>query len=493
MLVFCTLIYLLIFAGIIYKSEIFAIEGLSKRAIVFLFLIKVAAGFLMMTVYAHYYKSGDMYTFFAHGEKLFNLFWNDTSDFFKLINSGPRQIDYFLWENPFQRDSFAGSRIMVFTNFFIRFFSFGCFSVHTVFFSFFSFFGLVLIAKGFTNKISHKQKFVLFSLFLIPSVLIWTSGIQKESLAVLLIGTLLFYSNFLESIPKKLSGKINFCLAFFLLFALKNYVAVALFIVILANSLSHLLKIKKQMFSVLTIFVFLLCTSVFLQKAFHTNVLEKITERRALAISEAKGGVFLYSNKHFISVDYRQKNKVLILQPDSTFTIKSGSNYLQWEQNNMADTTFVKESKDNSTKFHFLYEIEPANSAIAMNKIKPDILSVLKQIPESLAINFFYPTIFQIYKPAYAQAVIENILIFLFILIAVFNADTQQINKKRLINVLVYSLLVLIIIGLTNNVIGSVVRYKTVVWLILVPELITILDIEKLKKRLRFFIQTKRH
>jgi len=493
MLVFCTLIYIFIFLAIVYKSDFFAMEGLSKKAILFLFLTKIVAGFLVLAIYKYYYASGDMFTFFDHSEKLFRLFKNNTPTFFNLITGGTEQLDYFLWETPFDNSSLSGSRTIVFINLIIRFFSFGFISVHVVFFAFFSFCGLFFIAKTFALKFPGKGKSITLLLVFFPPVLLWASSIQKETLVVLLIGLLLFYSRFLESVPKTVFQKTIFSFAFIALFFLKNYIALALFVLLFANVLSYFLKLKKQTIAiVLTLFLFF-CASLFVQLVSQKNVLEKITERRSLAISEAKGGVFLYSNNYFISLDYYKKDQQLVLQPDSTFTIKQGSSYLQWNHNNMNDTTFVKSSSDTTTRFRFLYHIVPAKSAVAMKKIKPEYLALIKQIPEALALSLIYPIPGQLTKMVYAVPFFENIALFLLIIITIFYCDKSRINKKLLWNVLAYSLIVLVIIGLTNNVIGAVVRYKTAVWVVLLPTLIASWDTEKLKKQLRFFIQTKRN
>lgn len=491
--VFCTLIYGIIFFSIVYKAQFFSIEGFSKRTILFLFVAKIAAGFLIYVIYTRYYETGDIITFFEHAQRLYTLFWDDTPAFFHLVASGVEQISLFLWGNPFESTSYPGSVMIVFVNFFIRFFSFGFIGVHIIFFSFFSFCGLLLIAKSFIQKFPDKAKEITLTLFFVPSILFWTSGIQKETFVVVLIGAILFYSKILESIPPKTSQKIIFCFAFLFLFFIKNYIAFTLLVLLIANVFSYFFKIKHQLIAIFSTLLLFFCASFFLQFFFNINIPEKISERRSLAISEAQGGVFLYSDKYFIAVDFQKQKEVLILKSDSLYTIKKGSSYLQWNHNNMADTTFVTAAIDTNSEYHLLYVVEPAKSAIAMKKIKPEWTSLLKQIPESITISIFYPTPFQIKAPLYALSFFENMAVVLLIIITVFNFQTRPQNMKTIWNIITFSIIVFIIIGLTNNVVGAVVRYKTLGLVLLLPALVVICNTEKVKKQLRLFIQTKRN
>ena len=140
------------------------------------------------------------------------------------------------------------------------------------------------------------------------------------------------------------------------------------------------------------------------------NIYQLIADKQAKAISEAKGGIFLMNETNFISINCKDSTSLVML-PDSSYIIRTGSQYLSWKLDNMKDTTFVTNSTDVSV-YKFLYKIKPAKSVISVNKIEPSFSSIYSSMPLAIANVFFQPTLFSIKNVLQLFSWIENMWLF---------------------------------------------------------------------------------
>ncbi len=484
------IIYALLFAFVIYKWRFFQINSIKNKVFVLLFLVKISVGVVVANIYIHFYNyTGDQFAFFNDGCKLFAFFVENPSHFFEILLSGDAKEELMIWISPFESSTFSSSRIMIIINFLIRFVSFGNIYVHIFFFSFFSFVGLVFFTKLFAQKFPEKTKIILVVVFLFPSVLFWTSGIQKQCISVLLVGYLVYATHFGEK-TKYNKKECFFVLAsVFLLAFFKAYLLAIYLTVAMPNYLFTTNIIKKRWLAFAFVFSSIPLFLIISELINKPIIQEAITEKRAKAISEAKGGVFLNSYTKFISIDYSQKEEVLIPLSDSAFKIKEGSPYLEWELDNMKDTTFVKSAIDTAT-FYYLYEVAPAKTTITIKKITPNTIDIVAHLPEALFNCFFYPTISQIKTPFHVIQFIENVFVFLLILLPVFFFDKKaRANKPILFSSIFFSFFLFTIIGLTTVAVGSIVRYKILGMILLMLVIGITTDTAKIKS---IFFGTKK-
>ena len=468
------LLYSAVFILIIYKIKFFALDSLSRNGFALLFAIKLLAALVVCFVYTYHYALSDYNTYFA-----------DSKVFAEQLFGSHPKTHMSVWNSEFEHVLFNNSKVIIVINALLLIFSFGNLYVHIVFFCFFSFAGLTALYHAFVFYFPGKSKQLIFSVFLVPTILFWSSTALKESLVIAVVGLIVYISMF--GLKQKYSIKemlVLLALILFLLF-IKIFVAAALLPVLLANGIIAKTSVRYSAIKYVGVFALLIILLIGV-KLIHSdyNVLQLLADRRAKAISEAKGGVFLVSDKNFICVEYNDKERVLEMKPDSTYRIRAGSNYLSWKLDNMKDTSFITNSSDTAV-YRFYYSVVPAKTVLNVERLQPEVMMFLKHAPLAVFNVLFQPTIFGIKSWLHLAVAIENMWILVFILLAIFFVDREVIkNKSILFFCLVFSIVVFAIIGFTTPVVGSMIRYRTIGLLFLIPILLLLVDEDKLRKRL---------
>jgi hypothetical protein len=140
---------------------------------------KLVCGILIGLLYRYYYTSGDTWNFFNEGTRvatalmenpklIFGFFWNDQFQFegFKLFDARPRSLYFLKWVTAFNLLS-AGS-----------------YWITALYFSFISFLGSWYLFKILTCQFPTLRMEVAISILFVPSVVLWGSGVIKESIAI---------------------------------------------------------------------------------------------------------------------------------------------------------------------------------------------------------------------------------------------------------------------------------------------------------------------
>jgi hypothetical protein len=202
-----TITYAAFFIFLIYKMRFFDLEGISKRSLSFIFILKIIAGLILWAIYTFYYTdraTADIYKYFDASKVMFETLNTNPVHFFKMLtgigNNTPEFTPYYdkmnFWSRQIESSIYNDSHTIIRFNTFVRFFSFGYYNVHTVFICFLSLIGLTAIYKTFSPVLQDKKKELFISVFLLPSVLFWGSGVLKEGIICLGIGLLLALSKF---------------------------------------------------------------------------------------------------------------------------------------------------------------------------------------------------------------------------------------------------------------------------------------------------------
>lgn len=250
--------YTLLFIFFILKLKFFKIEGVSSKIISALFVIKIASAFAITLIYTYYYKDNfesDIFKYFEDGKAIHSSIHNNPLDFLRLITGigadNPHLDQYYKLTNFWFKEHDYGllndNRTIIRFNAISLIFSFGYLNVHNVFMAFLSFAGLTAIFKVFYQYFKDKRNLLLFSIYLIPSVLIWTSGVLKEGLVMFSLGFMLYYFD------KLLNGKfiwkyiLGLFLAIYLLFISKFYILLASLPGLLSIVVIKLLKSKRYL------------------------------------------------------------------------------------------------------------------------------------------------------------------------------------------------------------------------------------------------------
>jgi hypothetical protein len=183
---------------------------------------RLAAGAVLGLVYFYYYEVGDTIGFFHDAVRLKAIAFNDTGAFITSLLSGTPPIEL---SNREPR-SFFFTILLTMTNVL----SGDNYWISSLWFSLFSFCGTWYFVKAVSREIPHLRVAAVVSFLFWPSVVFWSSGIVKESVA---FGSLCFLAGVFVALMN--NKRLHFleyagvALAIWLLLGLKYYWA-ALFI-----------------------------------------------------------------------------------------------------------------------------------------------------------------------------------------------------------------------------------------------------------------------
>ncbi len=200
-----TIAYLaLVFFGV-YRLNFFRLPGLPRYSALFALALKLLAGLVLVWYYAGDHmdrKDADIYVLYDDSEHMYEALWSEPGDFFSMVTGiGLEPIDYYKAEYFDQMNRwlphdkgglFNDAHFMIRLNALLRLISGGVYGVHVILMCLFSLVGLVAFYKTFQPHLRDKERLWGAVLFLLPSLLFWTSGILKEGLLVFALGSALY-------------------------------------------------------------------------------------------------------------------------------------------------------------------------------------------------------------------------------------------------------------------------------------------------------------
>ena len=284
--------YTLLFIYLIYKLPFFRIDGISWKLLTGLFIVKILSAFAITLIYTYYYKNrieSDIFKYFDDGKVIFSSLKDNPIDYLRMITGigadSPYLKHYYdianFWNKTFDYGLYNDCRTMIRFNAVAMIFSFGYFNVHNIFMAFLSFTGLTAIFKVFYPYFLNKRNALIFSVFLIPSVLLWTSGVLKEGILMFAFGLFIYYISKLLYKGFKWKLIIGALLMTGLLLFIKFYVLIAALPGIISIIILRFYK-KKPALPIIAGVHLIIITAFFL---FHTiflsyNLLEIIATKQ---------------------------------------------------------------------------------------------------------------------------------------------------------------------------------------------------------------------
>jgi hypothetical protein len=210
--------------------------GVNKFVLPFFLFIHVVCGIGLSAIYTYYYPNrnlADTFKYFDDSKHLFALFHNHNTVFWKVFLGIEEMGEDIVKELSFTNNWFPNSRRTFFNdnrtiiriNTLLRFVSFGNYYIHLLFFILMGFVGKIFIYQTLKKFIPSTHHILwLFTVFLIPSVVFWTSGVLKEGPLFLLLGIIIYFLDKLYFKPKKIKNYL-FLLPFaYLMVFIKFYV-----------------------------------------------------------------------------------------------------------------------------------------------------------------------------------------------------------------------------------------------------------------------------
>jgi hypothetical protein len=169
--------------------------GINSRMAVFIFAFKVLLGCLYGYVFLKYYGGDDTWMFYRDSlteyQKLIHHPGLFIKDFFPGSSFGTGAEFWQGWRHYLQDlEYWLMLKLLAIFNIFSR----GNYYIDVLFFDFVVLWGPVLLFNLLISFFPDKKNTLLVTLFFIPSVSFWLSGIRAEGLLVLFIGLILYYS-----------------------------------------------------------------------------------------------------------------------------------------------------------------------------------------------------------------------------------------------------------------------------------------------------------
>ena len=284
--------YCFLFCWLITRIKFFKVAGLGNRMLIFLFLVRIMVSLFNCYMNVYHYTVSDILSFQQQGVDEFHLLFNNPGEYFTNIFHNGHSNGYagFLASS----DSYwndTRSNIIVKILSLFNIFSGTNFYVNTLIYNFFIFWASVCLYRVFL-QIFPADKFILIcSIFLLPSVVYFTSGIHRDGLIFLSLSILIYHLFYMLK-KRSFSGKRMLVILFFLslIFLLRNFVFITLIPALIAWMVAEL-KPKFAFISFIGIYcvvaVLFFCSGYLSPK---TDLPTYVSNRQIAFIEIAKGG-----------------------------------------------------------------------------------------------------------------------------------------------------------------------------------------------------------
>ena len=492
-------IYFFVFIYIIKKIKLDNYNLINYRFLYLIFIIKIFVGISLNIVYKKYYqdrKTSDIYKYFDDSKYIYKSLSENPIHFLQLItdfNEDDPKLDLYTdstlnWEYQTSKFSdlthtsgvtFSNHRTITKFNALVRIFSFGNINIHVLFMAFLSLMGCLLIFKSYYCFIPQSnQIFYLLIVFLTPSILIWSSGILKEGLIIFGFG-LYIYSIFHISYSYKYL--LTLLLAIFIIFVTKYY----LIIILIPLTSLYLIPLKSNKLILMkyAIFIFGFTLIFNFSDTFRNSIMDSLKIKKYTHVRTSLGG------NYYIQFDKENAHRIVRFEN----IIKEDENNADTNDYN-SDITFIKAKQglayqvfsselDNDTlftnskfKYFFLDSFNKAGSYYKLPAIQESLPELFLSILKAAYNVFSKPFSFIKGSLMLRLASLENFGLLIFISFLLFKRSIRFKNLNLFLFNLLFVLILYFIIGLTIPVIGGLIRYKMVGFLLFLISLLMVFD-----------------
>jgi hypothetical protein len=205
------------------------------------FGLKLAFGLLLLAVYSYYYterKTADIFKYFDDSEIIYQTLYTHPITALRVITGiGYDDVDPGIKQSLAATQHFgkighglldANHRLIIRAHLIFRFFSFGSYYIHTLFFSLLSFIGCIGLYRGLAGFFEDNLgRVMVIPVFLVPSILFWSSGMLKETLLMFFFGLVFFAAFRLLQFLNVFANTFILITGLFFIHLLKPYVEVS--------------------------------------------------------------------------------------------------------------------------------------------------------------------------------------------------------------------------------------------------------------------------
>lgn len=252
--------YTVLIIAIINRWRFFQLEGVSKAWINIAFLLKVVAGLALWFLYTHIYQNpdeSDALRYFEDAMTIKKLWWENREVFWSFMTGqgtdNPQYADIYDklvgWTSGYRYGLTNDCSTIIRINVVLGFISGENYHVHAIVMSWMGFFGLTAIYKTLHSLKLTSPRLLYICLFLLPSVLFWSSGLLKEGPLFFALGLLIYGLGIVNTNAKNPAAYFVIALSAVMLIYIKEYVLFSLipallFLILVKLSGNRLIWIK---------------------------------------------------------------------------------------------------------------------------------------------------------------------------------------------------------------------------------------------------------
>ena len=372
--------------------------------------IKMFSAIALGLIYQYYYLGGDTFGYYEQGTLILEAFKESKVAGFKLLLSfGNFDGETHKYYSLLKWYKFPAEFLVVKITAFLGLFTFNTYSAIAVIFATYSFFGSWALYLTFLKIYPQYHKIFAITIFFIPSVFFWGSGLLKDSLMIGSIGFLFyaFYNIFILK-SKILSSIIFSCICLYILYTIRIYLLLAflppaMFWIIVENNL----RIKNKLIRKLSAPLFMVIALLLI--------------------------TFLVTN------------------------ITKGNQ--KYDLQNIAARTKI------NADYLYHKSIVEKGSAYYLGKMDGTFGSILRLSPLALNVTLFRPYIWEVKNPFMLLSAFEALGITILTLFVILKSGIIALIKRLFSNpfvtfCLIFSLVLAIAVGLNSFNFGTLVRYK---------------------------------
>lgn len=284
------LAFIALFSFLICKMKVFRRLGLSPKWLLALFAIKLVSAFALVGVYSVVYENqmtSDVFRYHYAGNVIYSALQDNPADYFKMVTgicADEPQLEHYYdkadyWYKSWNYGLLNDNRTVIRYNAILDLFSQGNIWLNLIISAFVAFCGSYLLALAMLGFSGGRRWAAVVSAFLVPSVLLWSSGMMKECLVMFSIGVLMFSWT---SLCRKF-GVVKLLLVLasgWLLFLSKFYVLLAMLPGLIVFAMPSRFGAGKLLVSTMLVFATVITLFFFSGNIFGYDLVETIANKQ---------------------------------------------------------------------------------------------------------------------------------------------------------------------------------------------------------------------
>ena len=374
--------------------------------------LKIFGAISLGLVYQFYYKGGDTFSFFTYGSKIIWetflekpqaalwMIFGSSCDYTNEFAVYLRGILFFCDPSAYFIVRISG---------FLGLFTFHTYIANAMLFALISFIGVWSMFVTFIKIYPQLRKEIMFSCFMLPSVVFWGSGLMKDSITFGFLG--LFFSSFYKIFIIKKASKRDYLLL------------IVSFLVI---------KVVK----IYIILCFIPAALLWLFLVYNDKIKSKVTRILLRPLMLLVGCVFGYLATDFVG---KEDNRYSV--DNVTSTARTTSEWLSHVSR------------------------EEKGSVYSLGEVEYTFIGVMKKIPQAINVTLFRPYVWESKNMVMFLSALES-LFFLYLTIStIFSTGIKPalfiLAENPIVAAsIIFSLTFAFAIGLSTSNFGTLVRYK---------------------------------